>query len=115
VRWCYACHVSSAATLIRRARTDAGLTQTQLAERMATTQSAVARLERAGANPTVATLETALNAAGRRLELMAAKGTGVDETQIVERLRLSPAERLQTFQRSQRNLGRLAARARRVR
>jgi transcriptional regulator with XRE-family HTH domain len=107
--------VSTAATLICQARTDAGLTQAELAGLMATTQSAIARLERAGANPTVATLESALNAAGRRLELTAARGGAVDETQIVERLRLSPAERLQTFQRSQRNLGRLATRARRVR
>jgi transcriptional regulator with XRE-family HTH domain len=107
--------MSSAATLIRRARTDAGLTQAQLGGLMATTQSAIARLERAGANPTVATLESALSAAGRRLELTASEGSAVDETQIIERLQLTPAERLQTFQRSQRNLGRLAARARRVR
>jgi hypothetical protein len=37
----------------------------------------------------------------------------VDETQILERLRLTPAERLAAFERSQRNLRRLVGRARR--
>jgi transcriptional regulator with XRE-family HTH domain len=107
--------VSSAAALVHRARIDAGLTQAKLAALMGTTQSAVARLERPGSNPTVATLQSALHASGRRLGLAAAPGSGVDETQIVERLRLTPRERLATFQRSQRNLGRLAAHAKRVR
>jgi hypothetical protein len=39
----------------------------------------------------------------------------VDETQIVERLRLTPAERLAAFEASQRNLQRLVTGARRER
>jgi transcriptional regulator with XRE-family HTH domain len=105
--------MSTAATLVRTAREAAGLTQAELAERLSTTQSAVARLERPGSNPRIATLEAALDAAGRGLELGTSPAGAVDTTQIAERLRLSPAERLATFQRSQRNLARLARRARR--
>jgi transcriptional regulator with XRE-family HTH domain len=105
----------SPAALIRNARREAGLTQAELAARLGTTQSAVARLERSGSNPTVATLVRALGAAGQRLELGRDHSqSGVDETQIVERLRLTPAQRLATFQASQANLNALVAAARRV-
>jgi transcriptional regulator with XRE-family HTH domain len=40
-----------------RLRTDAGLTQEELAQRMGTTQSAIARMEGGGARPTLETLE----------------------------------------------------------
>jgi predicted transcriptional regulator len=43
--------------LIREARAEAGLTQSELAERAGTTQAAVARLERPGANPRLDTLQ----------------------------------------------------------
>src|SRR3954454_24196110 len=81
--------------LIRRARRDAGLTQAQLARRLGVTQAALARLERPGANPTVATLERVLRAAGRRLEMRLARAeSSVDPTLLREALRLQPAERL---------------------
>jgi transcriptional regulator with XRE-family HTH domain len=96
------------------ARLDAGLTQAQLAARLGFTQPAVARLERHDANPTVATLDRALRAIGRRLTSEPAP-PDVDETQIMERLRLTPAERLAAFMRSQHNLQRLVAEARRDR
>ena len=106
--------MSTAATLIRNARREARLTQAELANRMSTTQSAVARLERPGSNPRISTLEAALEAAGRGLELGAGPVGAVDVTQLHERLRLTPAERLAAFQRSQRNLARLVRRARRA-
>jgi transcriptional regulator with XRE-family HTH domain len=108
----YALLVSSA-LLLRTARLEAGLTQAQLAGRLGLTQPAVAKLERADANPTVATLDRALRATGRRLALVS-DPPDVDETQIVERLRLSPAERLAAFQSSQRKLARLVQGARRA-
>jgi transcriptional regulator with XRE-family HTH domain len=52
-----------------RARTGAGLTQAQLAERMRTTQSVVARLESGRARPTTATLERIAQATGTRLRI----------------------------------------------
>jgi transcriptional regulator with XRE-family HTH domain len=90
------------------------LTQAQLAARLGSSQPAVARLERPDANPTVATLDRALRATGRRLTTEPVPAD-VDETQIVERLRLTPAERLAAFEASQRNLQRLVTGARRER
>jgi transcriptional regulator with XRE-family HTH domain len=85
-------------TLIRKARRSAGLTQHQLARRLGTTQSALARLERPGSNPTIETLEEALLAAGHRLELRAVQAPpGVDETLNADALRRDPAARLAHF------------------
>lgn len=102
----------AASTLLRAARRRANLTQTQLAERAGLSQAEVARLERAGSNPTAATLERVLRATGHRLELR--RLDAVDETQLRERLELTPAERLAVFEASQRNLLSLTRGARRV-
>ncbi len=51
------------------ARANAGLTQAQLAERMQTTQSVVARLESGRAHPSTRTLEKFAQAAGMRLKI----------------------------------------------
>jgi transcriptional regulator with XRE-family HTH domain len=103
------------AAIIRTARQAAGLSQAELALRLSTTQSAVARLERPGSNPRVETLAAAMRATGHRLELRPVRAReSVDEDQIRTRLQLSPAERLEAFQSSQRQLNRLVARAKRV-
>lgn len=52
-----------------RARSEAGLTQEALAERMGTTQSAVARLEGGRVSPTVETLRKYAKAVGKRLKV----------------------------------------------
>ncbi len=52
-----------------RARAEAGLTQEALAERMGTTQSAVARLEGGRVSPTVETLRKYAKAVGKRLKV----------------------------------------------
>jgi transcriptional regulator with XRE-family HTH domain len=97
-----------AASLLRSARTRAGLTQAELARRLGVTQAAVARLERPRANPTVETLAAVLNATGHRLELHATpRPSSVDETLIASYLRLTPAERLRAFESSHNNLARL--------
>jgi transcriptional regulator with XRE-family HTH domain len=101
--------------LIRAASAEAKLTQAQLARRLGMSQPAIVELERPGANPTVRTLDRVLRATGHHLELSAPTSTtGVDESQLRERLRLTPAQRLAAFQASQRNLARLSQRARRV-
>ena len=51
------------------ARRRAGLSQTELAERAGTSQPAIARLERGEGNPTLATVERTLAAAGFQLRL----------------------------------------------
>ena len=102
--------------LLRTARRAAGLTQAEVARQLGTTQGAVARLEQNGANPTIATLDRALQATGHRLELAAsAYRSSVDETLIARQLRLTPAERLRAFQSARRKLAPLAGAARRAR
>ncbi|MEO9274327.1 helix-turn-helix transcriptional regulator [Marinomonas sp. 5E14-1] len=54
-------------------RTQAGLTQAQLAERMHTQKSNISRLERGNANPSWATLQKYANACGFELSLKAEK------------------------------------------
>ena len=100
---------ATAAALIRNTRREAGLTQAQLAERMGAKQSVVARLEGRNSNPTLETLERALEAMGRELALEAVeRPSNVDETLIAGNLRLTPAERLATFETSYSNLRELA-------
>lgn len=91
------------------------MTQAQLAQRLGTSQPAVARLERTDANPTWATLVRALRATGYDVRLMPLDPPRVelDLAQLRERLAMSPVDRLRTFQESQESLRRLAARARR--
>lgn len=91
--------------LIRRTRKAQGLTQVQLARRLGITQPSVARLEAAGENVTLGTLQRALNVMNRTLELRAAvMPSSVDDTQIAEALRLAPSERLERFERSYANV-----------
>ena len=56
---------------ILKARTAAGVTQAEVAQRIGTTQSAVARLESGGGkhSPSIATLQKYAHALGCRLEL----------------------------------------------
>jgi transcriptional regulator with XRE-family HTH domain len=87
--------MSDPPALLRDSRRQAGLTQRQLALRMGVSQAAIAKLERPGANPRVATLAGALWATGHCLELAtSARRGGVDESLIRQHLELSPAERL---------------------
>lgn len=102
-------------TLLRRARIEAGLTQTELARRAGTTQPVVARMEAPGANPRVESFEGLLGAMHRGIELSAApKLPPVDEGQIREQLQLTPAQRLTHHDASQHNLRELIQRATRV-
>lgn len=81
--------------MIRRARADAGMTQAELANRAGLGQSAIARLERGGANPTVATLDNVIAATGHRLILAAEpRRASFDEGQLLERLAMTPAQRV---------------------
>jgi transcriptional regulator with XRE-family HTH domain len=90
----------AAGPMLREAREATGLTQRQLADRLGTTQSAVARLEAPGANPRLSTLSRAIAATGHRLEASISRGGNVDETMIASTLRRSPAERLEQHRRA---------------
>jgi transcriptional regulator with XRE-family HTH domain len=84
--------------MLAEARRGAGFTQAQLAACLGISQSAVAKMEREDANPTVATLERALRALGRRLEMRVAL-PNIDETLIRAQLALPPAERIRQIER----------------
>jgi transcriptional regulator with XRE-family HTH domain len=108
--------VSEAATLIRKARKEAGLSQVELGKRLGMSQAAVAKLERTGSNPTVDTLGDALWAAGSRLALSASvRQPGVDESLIRQQLEMPPAERLRQLDLQIREMSRLVAAGERAR
>jgi transcriptional regulator with XRE-family HTH domain len=108
--------MSEAAELLRQARKDAHLSQSELARRLGVSQAAIAKLERRGSNPTVDTLDQVLWAAGRRLTLSApARRPGVDESLIRQQLELSPAERLRRLDRHIHEVRRLVAAGERAR
>ena len=99
--------------LIRQSREAEGITQASLARRLGITQPAIARLEAAGDEVTVATLQRALNAMGRALVLRVEKQkSSVDETLLHGTLELTPAQRLDSFERSYANVRELALEAR---
>lgn len=89
------------AELISARRKRAGLSQAELARRMDTSQSAIARLEGGETDPRWSTIERALKAVGEQASLSSAerKPPAVDEEQILAYLRLSPAQRLEVFQK----------------
>jgi ribosome-binding protein aMBF1 (putative translation factor) len=60
------------AELVYELREEAGLTQTELAKRMGTTQSAIARIEGGAHTPTIAVLNKLGRALGQPLTLSAA-------------------------------------------
>ncbi len=66
--------ISAFRAMVFRLRSEAGLTQAELAERMGTTQSAIARMEGGGARPTLETLEKLAGAVGGELVV----GVGVN-------------------------------------
>ena len=102
--------------LIRDARRDAGLTQAELADRLGTTQSAIARLEAEGANPRIGTLARALDACDREMLLEARpRRSSIDETLVAGRLRLSPEQRIQSFDHAYDETRKLAIAGRRAR
>ena len=62
------------AEAVIRARVGAGLTQEQLAERMETSQSVIARLESGRVRPSTQTLEKVAAATGTRLKISFERG-----------------------------------------
>ena len=70
--------------LVFRLRTDAGLTQAELARRMGTTQSAIARTEGGGARPTLETLQKLAASVGA--DLVVGVGENLAEDRTIARL-----------------------------
>lgn len=85
-----------AAALIRKTRTGRGLTQTQLAIRAGTTQTAISRLERGDRSPTVETLRRLLLVMGEDLDLGARPLQAAhDRAHLRAERALDPAQRLE--------------------
>lgn len=88
------------ANLLREARLRAGLTQADLAERAGTTQSAIARWETGGAQPSLETLSRLVRACGLELRL-GLEEADPDGASLIERnLALSPTQRLDQLVRT---------------
>lgn len=82
--------------LIRRARRRNGLSQTQLAFRAGTRQSAISRLEKDEVSPTTETLESLLRVMGERLELRSVPAErNYDALHRKAMSKLTPGERLE--------------------
>lgn len=81
-------------TLLREARRRAGLSQETLAEKLGTTQSAVARWESGAVSPRLDTLERILEACGFEPRIPLRPLSAEDGEQIRERLAWSPLRRL---------------------
>lgn len=81
--------------LLREARSRHGISQSRLAIRAGTTQSAISRIEKERISPTVQTLAELAHLLGEDLELSAApRDAGIDSTLIDERLQMTTADRL---------------------
>ena len=70
--------------LVHTLRTEAGLTQAELARRMGTTQSAIARMEGGGARPSLDTLERLAVAVGK--DLVVGVGFSLSENRSIAKL-----------------------------
>jgi transcriptional regulator with XRE-family HTH domain len=82
-----------ARTVLLEARTQARISQRELARRSGVPQAAISRMERGIVSPRTDTLDRLLRSCGRDLSVVERPGAGVDRTLIRERLRLTPAER----------------------
>ena len=94
-------------SLIREARHQAGLTQRELADRAHTSQSAVARYERARSMPDIPTLHRLLEACGMELRFRLEPYDATQDRQIREAIARPPKARLE----ANRRVTRLAERA----
>ena len=87
-----------AATIVREARRRAGISQGVLAERVGTTQSAVARLERGGASPSFDRLSEIVAACGLELRVALLPVDESDWSLARENLRLDTDARVRQHQ-----------------
>ncbi len=116
-------------SLVQAARQRAALTQRELADRVGTSQSAIARLEAGAANPTVETLVRCAAATGHTLRLefvpenppdpvVECYKQDVDRTLLRENLKKSVDERIRSladWQTASKELRRATRRAARTR
>lgn len=101
--------ITSISSALTAARTEAGLSQRQLAAKAGTAQSLVARIERGQANPTMDTITRLVDAAGFDLEITVVPKPAsdpivellkrdVDRSLLRENLKKTPQQRMRTLQ-----------------
>lgn len=100
--------VSQGGILIRQARLRAGLTQKDLAERLSTSQSLVARWEGGTVEPGFATVPRAVRACGLDLSFSIVAYDHEVDILIEENLKLTPTERLERMHYIRRQFEKLA-------
>jgi transcriptional regulator with XRE-family HTH domain len=83
--------------VVKRMRQAAGLSQSELARRLGTTQSAIARWETGEVSPRLDTLERIAAACGLDAHIVWAETGDVDRSQIRRQLSLTPRQRLQAL------------------
>lgn len=103
----------AAATLVRRARRGAQLTQRALARRSRIPQPTIAAIESGHQDPRFETLRSLVESCGQEVTAVPRLGRGVDRSQIRELLRLSPGQRLRLAAEDARGLERLLRSTRR--
>jgi predicted transcriptional regulator len=79
---------------LRKARRRSGLSQRALAARTGVAQPTIARIERGQDDPRIGTLERLLLACDETIEVLPRAGSGIDRTEILVLLALSPAQRV---------------------
>jgi transcriptional regulator with XRE-family HTH domain len=83
-----------ASVLLRSARRQTGFSQRGLAKRAGVPQATVSRIERGVVSPSVDTLDKLLKECGFEVEVARWDIEGVDRTLIIDRLKLSPVDRV---------------------
>ena len=83
-----------AGRLVRTARLRSGLTQRELARKARAPQPMVSLIESGRQDPRHSTLVRLLRVCGADVDLVPLAGTGVDRSQFVETLKLTPTDRV---------------------
>jgi len=79
--------------MLGMARRRAQLSQRELSRRTGIPQATISRIENRVVSPTLDTLQPLIRACGMEIRPSERRGIDVDRSQIVERLRMAPAER----------------------
>ena len=87
------------ADLIRRARRRAGISQAELARRLATKQPVVARWESGRRTPSLETVARAVEACGLALDIAVVERDDGEDALLREWQRLTPAQRVERNRR----------------
>jgi transcriptional regulator with XRE-family HTH domain len=102
-------------TLVRTARRRKGLTQRELAHRTGIPQPMISSIERGLQDPRYSTLQRIFRACDLEMDIVNVAGGGIDRTQFMSTLPLTPEERLRRSLVATRAINELVRNARRVR